>query len=119
MRKQVVITRIPASMDRRIKLAAGLHFDDRSEIVRRAANIGLALIRHKNWDCYDHYTFEDRNVRLAVRIDSTLLRRLTVLADQNWTTRTGVLRAALHYGLWQLGAPLGRDHYAVSRNIST
>ena len=99
-------------MDRRIDRAAHLHFDDRSEIVRRAANIGLALIRDKNWECADHLTFEDRTVRLAVRVDPALLRRLTILADQHWTTRAGVLRAAVHYGLWKLGAPLGREHYA-------
>jgi predicted transcriptional regulator len=112
MSKEVFVTRIPPSMDRRIDRAAHLHFDDRSEIVRRAANIGLALIRDKNWECADHLTFEDRTVRLAVRVDPALLRRLTILADQHWTTRAGVLRAALHYGLWKLGAPLGREHYA-------
>lgn len=104
MSKEVFVTRIPPSMDRRINRAADLHFDERSEIVRRAADIGLGLIHDNNWECGDHHTFEDRNVRLAVRVDPSLRRRLTVLADQHWTTRAGVLRAALHYGLWKLGA---------------
>jgi hypothetical protein len=105
MSKEVFVTRIPPSMDRRIDRAADLHFDERSEIVRRAADIGLGLIRDNNWECGDHHTFEDRNMRLAVRVDPTLRRRLDILADQHWTTRAGVLRAALHYGLWKLGAP--------------
>lgn len=113
---------IPPSLDRRIDRAADLHFDGRGEIVRRAAHIGLALIRDKNLEGGDHHTFEDRNVRLAVRVDPMLRRRLTILADQHWTTRAGLLRAALHYGLWKLGAPLGRERYAprIDRNsIST
>jgi predicted transcriptional regulator len=118
MPKEVFVTRIPPSMDRRIDLAADLHFDERSEIVRRAVNIGLALIRDKNWECGGDRTFEDRNVRLAVRLDPTLRRHLTILADQHWTTRAGVLRAALHYGLWKLGAPLGREHYAPCTDLS-
>ena len=80
------------------------NFDGRSEIVRRAAHIGLALIRDNNLECDDHHTFEDRNVRFAVRVDPTLRRHLTLLADQYWTTRAGLLRAALHYGLWKLSA---------------
>ena len=112
MSKEVFVIRIPPSLDRRIDRAADLHFDGRSDVVRRAAHIGLALIRDKNLECGDHHTFEDRNVRLAVRVDPTLRRRLTILADQHWTTRAGVLRAALHYGLWKLGAPLEREHYA-------
>jgi hypothetical protein len=108
MQKQLVVTRITPSMDGRIKRAAALNFDDRSEIVRQAADIGLSLICEKNWKCDDHYTFEDRSVRLSVRIDTTLFSHLTELADHHWTTRAGVLRAALHYGLCQLGAPLGR-----------
>lgn len=111
MPKEVFVTRIQSSLDRRINRAAELHFDDRSEIVRRAVDIGLAVILDKNWDCGDHSTFEDRNVRLAVRVETTVLRRLTILANQHWTTRAGVLRAAMHYGLWRLGAPLGREHY--------
>ena len=70
MSKEVFVTRIPPSMDRRINRAADLHFDERSEIVRRAADIGLGLIRDNNWECGDHHTFEDRNVRLAVRVES-------------------------------------------------
>ena len=70
------------------------------------------MLIDKNLECDDHHTFEDRNVRLAVRVDPTLRRRLTVLADQHWTTRAGVLRAALHYGLWKLSASLGREYYA-------
>jgi len=105
MPKEIVVTRIPPSMDRRINRAAYLHFDDRSEVVRRAVGIGLRLIRDHHWKCNDHYTFEDRNVRLSVRVDFTLRQRLTVLASRHWTTRAGVLRAALHYGLWKLGAP--------------
>ena len=105
MSKEVFVTRIPSSMDRRIDRAADLNFDDRSEIVRRSAEIGLALIRDNYWRCDDYHTFEDRNVRLSVRVDPTLRRRLTALADRHWTTSAGVLRAALHYGLWKLGAP--------------
>jgi predicted transcriptional regulator len=104
MSKEVFVIRIPPSLDRRIDRAADLNFDGRSEIVRRAARIGLALIRDKKIECDDHHTFEDRNVRLAVRVDPTLRRHLTLFADQHWTTRAGVLRAALHYGLWKLGA---------------
>ena len=107
MSKEVFVIRIPPSLDRRIDRAAELYFDGRSEVVRRAAHIGLTLIRHKNLECDDHHTFEDRNVRLAVRVHPALRRRLTILADQHWTTRAGVLRAALHYGFWKLGAPLG------------
>ena len=122
MSKEVFVIRIPPSLDRRIDRAADLYFDGRSEIVRRAARIGLALIRDKKLECDDHHTFEDRNVRLAIRVDPALRRHLTLLADRHWTTRAGVLRAALHYGLWKLGAPLGREHYApcTDRNaIST
>jgi metal-responsive CopG/Arc/MetJ family transcriptional regulator len=68
MSKEVFVIRIPPSLDRRIDRAADLYFDGRSEIVRRAASIGLALIRDKNWECSDHLTFEDRTVRLAVRV---------------------------------------------------
>ena len=113
MSKEVFVIRIPPSLDRRIDRAADLHFDGRSEVIRRAAHIGLTSIRDKNLECDDHHTFEDRNVRLAVRIDPTLRRRLDILAEQRWTTRAGVLRAALHYGLWKLGAPLGREHYVL------
>jgi predicted transcriptional regulator len=111
MSKEVFVIRIPPSLDRRIDRAADLYFEDRSEVVRRSADIGLALIRDKNLECDDHHTFEDRNVRLAVRIDPTLRHRLTILADRHWTTRAGVLRAALHYGLWKLSAST-REYYA-------
>lgn len=82
------------------------------------SHVGLVFI-DKNLECDDHHTFEDRDVRLAVRVDPTLLRRLTILADQHWTTRAGVLRAALHYGLWKLGAPRGREHRASYTERST
>jgi len=109
MSKEVFVIRIPPNLDRRIDRTDDLHFDGRSEVVRRAAHIGLAIIRDKNLECDDYHTFEDRNVRLAVRVHPTLRRHLTILADQHWTTRVGLLRAALHYGLWKLGAPLGRE----------